>query len=144
MVKFNPYFNFPGKAEEAFNFYRTIFGGEFRSLVRFKDMPMPGAKTPKKDEDKIMHVALPAGKEDVLMASDALASHGFKLIQGNNVYINVQSDNKDEARRIFEALSKGGSVEMPIADQPWGDYYGSLKDKFGTLWMVNYTYPKKG
>ncbi len=143
MVKLNTYFNFPGRAEEALTFYRSVFGGEFRAVFRFKDMPMPGQTLRKEDEGKIMHIALPVGKDDILMASDALESHGFKLVQGNNVYVSVQSDSKDEARRVFEALSAGGSVEMPIADQPWGDYYGSLQDKFGMLWMVSYTYPKK-
>jgi len=85
---------------------------------------------------------LPIGKEDVLMASDTLESLGQKLVQGNNVYISAHPESKDEADRIFKALSAGGTVEMPIANQPWGDYYGSLKDKFGVLWMVNYSYPK--
>jgi PhnB protein len=89
-----------------------------------------------------MHISLPIGKDNVLMASDALESMGQKLVQGNNVYISVNPESKSEADRIFKALS-GGTVEMPIADQPWDDYYGSFKDKFGVHWMVNYTYPKK-
>ncbi len=143
MTKFNIYLNFPGNAEEAFNFYKSVFGGEFRALIRFKDMPMPGAKLPKEAESKIMHIALPVGKDDVLMASDALESLGQKLVPGNNMYVSVHPDSQDEAARIFKALSAGGTIEMPIADQPWGDYYGSLKDKFGILWMVDYTKPKK-
>ncbi len=142
MSKLNVYLNFPGQAEEAFNFYRTVFGGEFRALIRFKDMPMPGVKLPKDEESKIMHVALPIGG-DVLMASDTPKSLGRKLVQGNNAYINVQAETKAEADRVFKALSAGGKMEMPIADQPWGDYYGSFMDKFGIHWMVNYTYPKK-
>ncbi len=142
MAKFNIYLNFPGTSEKAFNFYKSVFGGEFTSVFRFKDMPMPGVEIAKKDENKIMHISLPVGKDDVLMASDALDSHGQKLVQGNNVYVSVHPESKQEADRIFKALSAGGVVEMPIADQVWGDYYGSLKDKFGVLWMVNYSYPK--
>lgn len=143
MPKFNAYLNFAGNAEEAFNFYKSVFGGEFSSVVRFKDMPMPGVKIPKKDETRLMHIALPVGKADVLMASDSLESLGQKLIEGNNVYIAVHADSKEEADRIFRPLSAGGTMEMPIADQPWGDYFGSFKDKFGIQWMVIYSYPKK-
>jgi PhnB protein len=143
MPRINTYLNFAGNAEEAFNFYKSVFGGEFTSLVRFKDMPMEGINIPKADENKIMHVGLPVGADCVLMASDALESLGQKLNQGNNVYVSVHPDSKEEADRIFKSLSNGGAIEMPIADQVWGDYYGSFKDKFGIHWMVNYTYPKK-
>jgi PhnB protein len=143
MTKLNTYLNFAGNTEEAFNFYKSVFGGEFSAVVKFKDMPMEGVNIPKEAENKIMHIGLPIGKDNVLMATDALESLGQKLVQGNNYYINISPDSKAEADRIFNALSKGGTVEMPIADQPWGDYYGSLKDKFGVQWMVNYTYPKK-
>jgi len=142
-VKLNSYLNFAGNAEEAFNFYKSVFGGEFTSVVRFKDLPMPGVKIPKEAEDKIMHIALPIGAGDVLMASDSLESLGQKLIQGNNLYLSIHPDSKEEADRLFQALSAGGAVEMPIANQPWGDYYGSFKDKFGIQWMVNYGTPKK-
>ena len=142
MTKLNAYLNFAGNTEEAFNFYRSIFGGEFRTVTRFKDMPMPGAAIAKKDENKIMHIALPVGKDDVLMASDALESHGQRLVMGNNVSISIFPDSKEEADRLFKALSAGGTIQMPIANQPWGDYYGGLKDKFGVLWMVDYSYPK--
>lgn len=143
MMKFNIYLNFPGNAEDAFNFYKSVFGGEFSALIRFKDMTMPGQKLRKEDENKLMHIALPVGKDDILMASDALESHGQKLMAGNNAYISVQPDSRNEADRIFEALSAGGKIEMPIADQPWGDYYGSFTDTFGIGWMVNYSKPKK-
>ena len=103
---------------------------------------MPGVTIAKKDENKIMHIALPVGKDDVLMASDALESQGQKLVVGNNVSISIFPDSKEEADRLFKALSAGGTIQMPIANQPWGDYYGGLKDKFGVLWMVNYSYPK--
>ncbi len=140
MPKLNTYLNFPGNAEEAFNFYKSVFGGEFRSLVRFKDMPIEGVSLPEADQDKIMHIALPIGS-DMLMASDALESMGFKVSFGNHSYISIHPDSKEEADRLFNALCDGGVVEMPIADQPWGDYYGSLKDKFGVQWMINYHYP---
>ena len=142
MTRFHTYLNFAGNAEEAFRFYRAIFGGEFSSVVRFKDMAMPGVNIPKADESKIMHIALPVGKDGLLMASDALESLGQKITHGNDVYIFVQPDSKDEAKRIFDALSGGGAVEMPIADQIWGDYYGSVRDKFGVQWIVDYAYPK--
>ncbi len=141
MPKLNSYLNFPGNAEEAFNFYKSVFGGEFSSLVRFKDMPMEGANVPEGIEDQIMHIALPIGS-DVLMGSDAPPSMGFNVTFGNHAYISVHADSKEEADRLFHALSEGGSVEMPIADQAWGDYFGSLTDRFGVQWMVSYTYPR--
>ena len=143
MTKLNTYLNFAGNTEEAFNFYKSVFGGEFASVVRFKDMPMQGVNISREDENKIMHIGLPIGNDNVLMATDALESLGQKLVQGNNVYISVHPESKEEADRIFNALSASGKIEMPIADQPWGDYYGSFKDKFGVQWMVNYSYPKE-
>ena len=142
MTKLNTYLNFPGNTEEAFHFYKSVFGGEFNSVVRFKDMPMEGVKLSKEDENKIMHIGLPIG-DQVLMATDALKSMGFKVNMGNNSYIMIQVDTKEEADRIFNALSAGGKVEMAMADQPWGDYYGSFWDKFGVGWMVDYGYPKE-
>jgi len=138
MTKYNPYLNFAGNTEEAFSFYKSVFGGEFASVVRFRDMPMPGVSLSEEDADKIMHIALPLGQDQILMASDVLESLGQKLIQGNNIYISVHPDSKQEADRLFTALSEGAEIEMAIADQPWGDYWGSLKDKFGVLWMINY------
>lgn len=143
MKKISPYLNFPGVSEEAFNFYKSVFGGEFSSVVRFKDMPNEGVSLGTEDRDKIMHISLPLTKDDVLMASDILESLGQEFVPGNNVYLMVQADSKAEADKIFGALAAGGTVEMPMADQPWGDYYGSLADKFGVQWMVDYTYPKK-
>jgi len=143
MLKLNTYLNFAGNTEEAFNFYRSVFGGEFTAVVRFKDMPMEGVNIPEKDENKIMHISLPIGRDSVLMATDTLPSLGQKLVQGNNVYISIHPDSKEEADRIFNSLSAGGEIEMQIADQPWGDYYGSFKDRFGVQWMVDYAYPKE-
>ncbi len=138
MTKLNIYLNFAGNAEEAFNFYRSVFGGEFNSVVRFKDMPVESMPLSKADETKMMHIGLPIGKDDVLMASDTLEAFGQKLVQGDNFHVSVHPESKAEADRIFEALSAGGTIEMPIADQMWGDYYGSLMDRFGVRWMVNY------
>lgn len=135
-MKTHSYLNFAGNAEEAFNFYKSVFGGEFSSVVRFKDFPMEGVEIPTADEDKVMHIALPIG-DNLLMASDVLESQGQQLVQGNNNYVLVNPDSKEEADRIFNGLSQGADIEMPIADQPWGDYFGSLKDKFGVMWMVD-------
>ena len=143
MVKLDTYLNFAGNTEEVFNFYKSVFGGELSSVVRFKDMPMRGVNIPKEDENKIMHIGLPINKDNVLMATDALESLGQKLVIGNNVHISIHPEGKEEADRIFNALSAGGTIEMPIANQPWGDYYGSFKVKFGVQWMVNYSYPKE-
>ena len=143
MTKLNCYLNFAGNAAEAFDFYKSVFGGEFSSVVRFKDMPMEGVSIPPEDGDKMMHISLPIGDGDVLMASDTLESLGQQLVQGNNVYVSVHPDSRAEADRIFNALAAGADVEMPIADQVWGDYFGSLKDKFGVLWMVNHSPPRE-
>lgn len=142
MAKLTTYLNFAGNTEEAFNFYKSVFGGEFATVVRFKDMSIEGVNIPEEDQNKIMHISLPIGRDNMLMASDTLESLGQKLVQGNNVYISIHPESKEEADRIFNALSEGGTIEMPIADQPWGDYYGSFKDKFGVQWMVNYAYPR--
>lgn len=138
MTKVHAYLNFAGNAEEAFDFYKKVFGGEFSSAVRFKDFPMEGVTVPKEDQDKMMHISLPVGDDSVLMASDSLEAFGQTLVPGNNVHISLHPTSKEEADRIFNGLSEGGEVEMPIADQSWGDYYGSLKDRFGVQWMVNY------
>lgn len=142
MNKLHTYLNFPGNTEEAFNFYKSVFGGEFNSVVRFKDLPMPGVQLSDEDANKIMHIGLPVGPS-LIMATDALESMGFKVVPGNNSYIMVEVDSKAEADRIFNALSAGGKVEMAMADQPWGDYYGSFRDKYGIGWMVDYGYPKE-
>jgi PhnB protein len=143
MTKLHSYLNFAGNAEEAFDFYRSVFGGEFSSVVHFKDLPVEGVSIPKEDENKILHIGLPIGEGEVLMASDTLTSLGQELVPGNNVYVSVHPDSRAEADRIFNALSAGGEIEMPIGDQAWGDYYGAFKDKFGVMWMVNYSPPRE-
>lgn len=143
MTIFNPYLNFAGNTEEAFAFYKSVFGGEFASLFRFKDLPMEGMKLTKEEETKIMHIGLPIGNGQTLMGSDVLPSQGNKLVMGNNNYISAHPDSKAEADRLFAALSPGGKVEMPMADQAWGDYYGSFVDKYGVHWMINYSQEKE-
>ncbi|HOI79338.1 MAG TPA: VOC family protein [Petrimonas sp.] len=134
MAKLNPYLNFDGTCEEAFRFYKVVFGGEFLGDVhKMKDIP--GMEIPEEAKNRIMHVALPVGN-DLLMGSDVFPGQPF--IQGNNNYISLFPESREEADRLFGALSEGGEVEMPMADQFWGDYFGSLKDKFGVYWMINY------
>lgn len=140
-MKLNPYLNFAGNTEEAFQFYKSVFGGEFLGVVRFKDMPIPRAPVNKADENKIMHIALPVGGQ-VLMASDVCGPWADKFVVGTNTYITIHPESKEEADRVFKALSAGGKVEMPMGDQPWGAYYGSFKDRFGIQWMINYELPK--
>lgn len=137
MPKFNPYLNFNGNAEEAFNFYKSVFGGEFAAMMRFKDTQEDG-KLSDQDKEKMMHIALPLGKDTMLMATDALESMGQRLQEGNNFYISVSTDSKEEANQIFNKLSEGGKIEMALADMFWGDYFGSFKDRFGIQWMISY------
>lgn len=140
MVTINPYLNFPGNTEEAFNFYKSVFGGEFPMLMRFGDVPPSGPPMPDKFKDKIMHIALPIGKGNVLMGTDAIEEMGHKVTSGTNFHISVTPDSKEEADRIFNALSAGGKITMPIKDEFWGEYFGMFNDKFGIQWMVNYDY----
>lgn len=143
MTKLHTYLNFAGKTEEAFRFYQAALGGELTPIVRFKDMPVEGVKIPEADRSKVMHVGLRIGPDHMLMGTDVLESLGQRLVVGNNTHISIHPDSREEADRIFDALSAGGTIEMPMADQPWGDYYGSLKDKFGVQWMINHSYPKQ-
>jgi len=142
MATLNAYLNFPGNTEEAFTFYRSVFGGEFTTLQRFKDTPQAG-NVPDAEKDMIMHVALPVGNGNTLMPTDALESMGQKLTVGNNLSLMIEAESKDEANRIFKQLSTGANVQMPLEDAFWGTYYGMLTDKFGIQWMVNYTYPEQ-
>ncbi len=142
MKAVNTYLNFPGNAEEAFNFYKSVFGGEFVGLTRYSDIPEVVKVKPNENE-KLMHVSLPVGKDNVLMATDALESTGGQLITGTNFHISITADSKEEATNVFNGLSKGGKVTMPLADTFWGDYFGMLTDKYDIQWMINYTYPKE-
>jgi PhnB protein len=141
MVKINPYLNFAGNTEEAFKFYRSVFGGEFAMLQRFKDTPEAG-RVPEKEKEMIMHVSLPVGDGTTLMATDALESMGHKLTVGNNIQLSVEAGSKNEVDKIFKGLSAGGKVTMPLADTFWGAYFGMVTDKFGVQWMVSYSKPQ--
>ncbi len=134
------YLNFARETEAAFNFYKGVFGTDFiGDVARMGDVPTQEGQPPLADEDKslVMHVALPILGGLVLMGTDAPGSMGFKLNQGNNVYINLQPDTRKEADELFAKLSEDGKVEMPLQVMFWGDYFGSLVDKFGVQWMVN-------
>jgi len=141
MASLSIYLNFPNQTEEAFNFYKSVFCTEFmgEGIMRFKDVPATEDMPPLSEADKnlVMHVTLPILGEYLLMGSDATESMGFRVNKGNNVYINLMPDTREETRRLFKALSEGGEVEQELQDMFWGDYYGSCKDKFGVQWMFN-------
>ena len=137
-MKLNAYLNFNGKTDEAFKFYKSVFGGEFSALQRFKDIPNSEKPMPKGEGERIMHVALPLGDGNTLMGSDISEGMGMKLNPGNNVYLSLHPDTKSEAERLFNELSKGGKIEMAFQKMFWGAYYGAFTDKFGIQWMVNY------
>lgn len=133
------YLNFAGNTEEAFNFYKSVFGGEFLGeIYRFKGTP-DSDRFPEADQNKIMHVALMLKNGVMLMGTDTLESMGQKLVEGNNISIYIDTENKEEADTLFAKLSEDGKVEMPMADVFWGAYFGSCTDKFGIQWMVNFT-----
>ena len=138
MPSINPYLNFSGNTEEAFNFYKTVFGGEFANLMRFRDTS-EAEKIPENELDKIMHIALPIGKHNILMATDFLESMGHKLKEGNNYSISITAESREEADKLFNGLSEGGKVTMQMADMFWGDYFGMFNDKFGIQWSISYT-----
>lgn len=142
MTAINPYLNFPGNTEEAFNFYKSVFGGEFTNLQRFKDMPQAGRMS-EEDGEKIMHISLPIGKNNIVMATDVLLSMGQSLNVGTNFSLCIDAENEDEATRLFNALSIGGKIEMPLEKTFWGAFFGMFADKFGIRWMINYDYNKK-
>ena len=139
MATVNSYLNFNGNTEEAFNFYKSVFGGEFITVQRFKDTPEAG-RIPASEQEKIMHIALPIGKGNTLMATDALESMGHPLTVGNNFYLSISAESEKEADKFFKALSAGGKVTVPLAKAFWGAYFGMFTDKFGIQWMVNYDY----
>lgn len=143
MARVSTYLNFPRKTEEAFNFYKSIFGGEFGNdgVARFSDIPPSNEMPPLAEEDKdlIMHIELPLLGGHVLMGTDAPESMGFKVNFGNNSYINLEPDTRAETKRLFDGLSEGGVVTMELQQMFWGAYYGSCTDKFGVQWMFNCT-----
>ncbi len=139
MATLNPYLNFNGNTEEAFNFYKSVLGGEFMGgIMRYKDMP-DSEKLSESEKNKVMHVALQVGKDTYLMGTDTIESIGPKLTVGNNCQILITPESREEADRIFNGLSKGGKVEGPMQDTFWGAYYGAFADKFGVNWMVHFS-----
>lgn len=139
MPAVNPYLNFKGNCEEAFNFYKSVFGGEFSYLGRFGEMPpQEGVTLTEDDKTKIMHVSLPMGNGSVLMGSDSGGAWAPSTIIGNNISLSLNAKSQEEADRIFNVLSAGGTVTMPMAKTFWGDYFGMCKDKFDINWMMSF------
>lgn len=137
MAQINPYINFNGNAEEAFTFYKSVFGGEFLRVVRFKDMPSPGFDVTEKEANKIMHIAFPIGN-NILMANDVPEFMGRTNENENRSKISITAGSKEEADKLFYGLSAGGEVEVPIEGSPWGTYFGMFRDKYGIEWMVDF------
>ena len=137
MANINPHINFNGNAEEAFNFYKSVFGGEFRSIVRFKELSSPDFPVPEKEADKIMHIALPIGNS-ILMANDVPEIMGRTNENENRSKIVISAESKEEADKLFNGLSVGGQIEMPMDNSPWGSYFGMFRDKYGIEWMVQF------
>jgi len=140
MASVSTYLNFPRETEEAFNFYKSVFGTEFKGEInRMGEVPTQEGQPPIAEEDKnlVMHIALPILGGHMLMGTDAPESMGFKVNFGNNIYINLEPDTREETDKLFKSLSEGGEVEMPMQEMFWGDYFGSLTDKYGVKWMFN-------
>jgi PhnB protein len=142
MVHINPYLNYNGTAEEAFRFYQSVLGGDLNEINRWKEMPESDKLRPA-DREKIMHIALHIGGKPYLMATDAIENMGPPLQAGNNFYIAIHPDSKDEATKIFNGLSAGGKVTMPLSETFWGAYFGMFNDKYGIQWMINYDLKKQ-
>jgi PhnB protein len=137
MAQINPHINFNGNAEEAFTFYKSVFGGEFAKIMRFKDISSPEFPVTENDANKIMHIALPIGK-NILMANDVPESMGQTNENENRSKISISAESKEEADKLFNGLSVGGQIEAPIGDSPWGSYFGMFRDKYGIEWMVDF------
>lgn len=137
MAVINPHINFNGNAEEAFTFYQSVFGGTFDKIVRFKEMSSPEFPIPEKEANKIMHIALPIGK-NMLMGNDVPEILGRVNEKENRSKISISTESKEEADRLYNGLSVGGEIEMPIADSPWGSYFAMFRDQYGIEWMINF------
>ncbi len=137
MASINPHINFNGNAEEAFNFYKSVFGGAFTKIIRFKDLSIPEHPIPEHEANKIMHIALPIGNS-ILMANDVPDFLGRVNENENRSKIFVTAGSREEADKLFSGLSAGGNVEMPIGDSPWGSYFAMFRDKYGIEWMVEF------
>lgn len=140
MAQVNPYLTFDGKCEEAFLFYKSVFGGEFSYIGKFKDMPPMEGHPPLSESDgnKTMHVSLPISKETILMGSDSLESFGQTTVVGNNYAVSINTESQEEADKLFNGLSAGGKTTMPMEKTFWGAYFGMFTDKFGIHWMINF------
>ena len=143
MAVINPHINFNGNAEEAFTFYRSVFGGEFANIVRFKDIVSPGQPIADKEANKIMHIALPIGK-NILMGNDVPESMGQVNERENRSKISISAESREEADKLYNGLSAGGDIEVPIEDSPWGSYFGMFRDKYGIEWMIDFDPKLKG
>jgi PhnB protein len=137
MAQINPYINFNGNAEEAFTFYKSVFGGEFLKIMRFKDISNPEFQVTENEADKIMYIALPIGK-NILMANDVPESMGRTNENENRSKISISAENKEEADRLFSGLSAGGQIEVPIGESPWDSYFGMFRDKYGIEWIIDF------
>lgn len=139
MASVNIYLNFKGNCEEAFNFYKSVFGGGFTYMGRFGEMPASeGYTVPEEEKQKIMHVSLPIGSHTTLMGSDTGGQWAPGFVQGNNFSISVSAENNEEAEKIFNGLADGGNVTMPLSKTFWSESFGMLTDKFGIAWMVSF------
>jgi PhnB protein len=138
MKAVNPYLNLPGSTEAAFIFYRSVFGGAFTGLVRFRDLPGNPMGIPEADLDKIANIALPIGANTVLMATDVVDAFPQELRRGNDFYITLEPDTAEEAKSLFQALAFRGNVAMPLRQTEWAELFGELTDQFGVQWMVNF------
>jgi PhnB protein len=138
MKSINPWINFNGNAEEAFTFYKSVFGGEFKKIVRFKDLAGPEFPVADKEANKVMYIALPVGKNNVLVANDVPEFMGRTNENENRSKILLSVESREEADKIFNGLSAGGNVEGPIGDTPWGSYAGMFRDKYGIEWIVEF------
>mgnify|MGYP003614536114 CR=1 FL=1 len=137
MAIINPHINFNGNAEEAFTFYKSVFGGEFSKIIRLKELSSPEFPVAENDANKILHIGLPIGN-NILMGNDVPESMGLVNENENRSKISISAESREEADRIFNGLSEGGNIEMPITDSPWGSYFGMFRDKFGIEWMVDF------
>ena len=144
MRTINPWINFNGNAEEAFTFYKSVFGGEFTKIIRFKDLASADFQVPETEANKIMTIALPIGKNNVLMANDVPEFMGRVNESENRSKIAVSAESREEADKLFNGLSAGGSVEVPLDDSPWGSYFAMFRDKYGIEWMVDFNPAYKG
>ena len=143
MPLINPHINFNGNAEEAFTFYKSVFGGEFAKIMRLKDLASPEFPIAENDANKILHIALPIGK-NVLMGNDIPEIMGKVNEKENRSKISISAESKEEADKLFNGLSVDGEIEMPIANSPWGSYFGMFRDKYGIEWMIDYDPKYKG